>query len=329
MTAPLYLVTGATGALGPTVVQYLVEQGCRVRVLARRSPAAGLLPAAVEVCYGDLSTLGTLAAAVSGVDCVFHLAAFLHVANPSPAQQLLYRTVNVRGTHALVDAAQGAGVRRLVYFSTIAVYGPDRAGLLAENAAPQPDTPYARSKLAGEELVLAARRGDGRPLGTVLRLAAVYGPRLKGNYRRLLEALARRRFVPVGPGRNLRTLVYDADAAAAAFLAARAPQAAGRVYNVTDGQVHTLHAVLDAMCQALGRPYPRVGVPAWAVTPLLHAAGSSRTRWGAALAKYCETAAVDGSRLQAELGFRPAFDLQTGWAAVANTLYPQEGICRS
>ena len=77
----------------------------------------------------------------------------------------------------------------------------------------QPDTFYAQTKLAAEQIVLNARRAEGQPLGTVLRLGAVYGSRIKGNYRQLLKALAKRRFVPIGQGQNRRTLVYDRDEA--------------------------------------------------------------------------------------------------------------------
>lgn len=92
-------------------------------------------------------------------------------------------------------------------------------GMVAANvyakAPPQPDTLYGATKLAAEALVLAAQRHDGVALGVVLRLAAVYGARVKGNYQRLLDAVARGCFVPLGHGGNRRTLVYDRDVAAA------------------------------------------------------------------------------------------------------------------
>jgi len=67
-------------------------------------------------------------------------------------------------------------------------------------------------------------------------MAAIYGPRMKGNYPRLVKALSRGIFIPVGKGDNRRTLVHEEDAVRAAVLAAQHPRAAGRVYNVSDGQ---------------------------------------------------------------------------------------------
>jgi nucleoside-diphosphate-sugar epimerase len=88
-----------------------------------------------------------------------------------------------------------------------------------------------RPSVLPNRLVLNARSADGQPLGTVLRLGAVYGSRIKGNYERLTRALARNRFIPIGKGLNRRTLVYDKDVGRAAALAVSHPAAAGRVFN--------------------------------------------------------------------------------------------------
>src|SRR5690606_37394785 len=127
--------------------------------------------------------------------------------------------INVTGTSVVVQAAVAEGVQRLVLLSTIAVYGKGRRQVIDETWTPTPDTLYGETKLAAEQIALAARRPDGSPLATVLRAAAVYGPRIKGNYRTLIEAIDRRRFVPIGPGTSRRTLVFDEDLAAAIELA--------------------------------------------------------------------------------------------------------------
>jgi len=103
--------------------------------------------------------------------------------------------------------------------------------------------------------VLEAKRADGQPLGTVLRFAAIYGSRIKGNYpsRTSGRTVARRRFISIGDGRNRRTLIYDRDVAKAALLAVQHPNAAGKVYNVSDGHFRTLKEIINAICQALGR----------------------------------------------------------------------------
>lgn len=323
---PLVLVTGATGSIGPTVIQQLCNQGYRVRALVRSVPASGVLPPDVELRTGELGQRAAIQAAMQGVDIVMHLAAFLHVTHPTPEQQSLYHSVNVEGTCAVVEAAQQCGVQRLVYFSTVAVYGKNRNELLNEDSVLHPNTLYGQSKLEGEQIVLAAQNDMGEPLGVVLRLSTVYGPALKGVYRQLLLALKRGRFVPLGDGSNLRSLVFDQDVAQAAVLVAREPRAAGQVYNVTDGQLHTQRTIMEAMCQALGRPYPRVVVPVaavrWGLAGLQGLArySANAARLAGIVEKYTATVAIDGSRLQRDLGFCPTFDLERGWRAVAAAL---------
>ena len=183
-----------------------------------------------------------------------------------------------------------------------------------------PDTFYAQTKLSAEQIVLNARGADGHPLGTVLRLGAVYGSRIKGNYERLTQALARNRFIPVGSGLNRRTLVYDKDVGRAAALTVSHPTAAGCVYNVSDGGFHTLNEIIAGICTALGRRPPRFSLP---ITPVRFAAGvledgarlfghrSPITR--ATVDKYTEDVAVESKRIEKELGFIPQYDLETGW----------------
>ncbi len=317
---PHILVTGATGAVGPQVVASLVESGYGIRTLSLDPPPAGLLPEGVETQIGDITNPSVVQAAMQEIDAVIHLAALLHVVNSPPSLRVEYERINVGGTAAIAEAARQAGVRRLVLFSTIAVYGDSGGGILTEDSPARPGSLYAETKLAAERIVLAAKRADGGPIGTVLRLGAVYGSRIKGNYRRLLIALARGRFVPVGPGSNRRTLVYDKDVGRAAILAAVHPDAAGRIFNVTDGQIHTLEAIIGTLCEALGRVPPRLTLP---VSPTRRFAGileDGARVFGfrspivrATIDKYTEDVAVDGRLFCARLGFVPRYDLAAGW----------------
>lgn len=318
--SPHILVTGATGAVGPLVVAALHDAGLRVRTLSIDSPPEGMWPDGIEARIGDISDPAAVQSAVQGVDGVIHMAALLHIFNPSPELREKYERINVGGTAAVVEAARQAGVGRLVFFSTIAVYGASAGNVLAEDSPAHPDSFYAQTKLDAERIVLAVKREDGKLLGTVLRLGAVYGARIKGNYQRLLLALARRRFLPIGRGANRRTLVYDRDVARAALLALEHPEAAGRIFNVSDGEFHTLNDIISAICQALGRKPPRLSLP---VGPVRFAAGmledgakilglkSPIVR--ATIDKYTEDIAVDSRRIRNELGFKPRYDLAAGW----------------
>lgn len=317
---PRVLVTGATGAVGPRVVASLVEAGCRIRTLSLDSPPQGVWPGEIETRIGDVTDRAAVDAAMQGIDVVVHLAALLHIVNPPPSLQPQYERINVGGTAAVVEAARQAGVGRVVFFSTIAVYGDSGGGLLTEDSPARPDSLYARTKLAAEGIVLAAKRADGRSLGTVLRLGAVYGARIQGNYRRLLLSLARGRFVPIGSGANRRTLLYDRDAGRAAALAALHPDAAGRIFNVTDGGIHTMDEIIGTLCDALGRRPPVLTLPvnmvrgaAGILEDGARLCGLTSPVVRATIDKYTEDAAVDGRRFREQLGFVPLYDLASGW----------------
>jgi UDP-glucose 4-epimerase len=232
-----------------------------------------------------------------------------------------YERINLAGTRRIVDAAISEGVKRLVFFSTIAVYGDSGGEILTEASPTRPSSCYAETKLAAERIVSDAQRADGQPLGTVLRLGAVYGSRIKGNYHRLVRSLARGRFIPIGDGSNRRTLINDQDVANVALLVMREPAAAGQIYNVSDGEFHTLNQIIAAMCDALGRKAPARSFPerpARVVANIVGTAARLTKRTApisaATVAKFTEDIAVDSSRIQSEIGFRPEVDLKTGWS---------------
>ena len=310
MSRPVALVTGATGAIGPAVVAALSKTH-EVRTFSRQPPTAGLFPTPVTPFLGDVSDAAALRPAARGAEVIVHLAALLHMVDPPPETRTEYERVNVHGTAAVIDAACSGAVSRVVLMSTIAVYGS--GARLDEDSPVHPETFYGQTKASAERVALAAQQPDGRPLATVLRSAAVYGPRVTGNYERLVRALARGRFVPIGGGDNRRTLIFDQDLAAAVALAATHPAAAGRIYNVSDGTAHPLREIIAAICDALGRREPRWHAPVEPVRLALRAASVVDRRLPRMLEKYLEEVAVDASRIQAELGFKAATSLADGW----------------
>jgi UDP-glucose 4-epimerase len=316
------LVTGAAGVIGRALAARLIAGGWRVRGLDRQPAAAGARPPGVVFYRGDLGDDAVLRQASQGADVVFHLAAKLHINHPSPDLDAEYYRTNVEGTSHVAEAAKAAGARRLVFFSTINVYGstaPDQ--ICDERSALHPTSCYAVTKAEAEKVAL------GVLPTTIVRLAAVYGPGVKGNYPRLLEALRRRRFAMIGNGQNRRTVVHLEDVCAAAMLVAEHPGAAGQTFNVTDGQLHTLAEIVESMCVALGRRPPRLRLP---LGPTRLAAGivenvcaglsGKRIPLRAAVDKITEDIAVSGNRLINDLGFRPRYDLTQGWTQAVSDL---------
>lgn len=323
MSRPICLVTGATGAIGPGVVAAMSSTH-DIRTLSRQPPDPTLFRVPVESFTGDVSDLSAVQRAVRGAEVVVHLAALLHMVDPPPSMRAEYERINVGGTAAVMEAARIERVSRVVVMSSIAVYGYGGQRVLDEESHTAPDTLYGETKLAAEQLALGVRGHEGAPLATVLRSAAVYGPRVKGNYQRLVTALARGRFVPIGRGDNLRTLIHETDLASATALAAVHPAAAGRIYNVSDGTPHPLREIIAAISTALGHRPPRWHVPVTPVRVALRMAAVVDRRFPRMLDKYLEEVAVDASRIQRELGFRPSVELVDGWRLTIATM-KQEG----
>jgi UDP-glucose 4-epimerase len=320
------LVTGGTGAIGPAVVTALVEAGHWVRVLSRSPIGRDVAPSASQLIQGDITLADDVSRAVRGMDAVIHLAALLHVP-PSRAQSLAgYRRVNVDGLRHTLAAARDAGVKRLVLASTIAVYGEAPAAVATEETTPAPETDYARTKLEAEQAVLADFRGADRS-AVVLRLAAVYGSRMKGNYRQLVRALDRGRFVAPGPGHNRRSLVHDSDVAAAFALAVSHPAAAGRTFNVADRRPYPIREIIGAIAQAIGRRPPAIHLPVPVALPaasivevLARLADISPPFSRAMVRKYNEEIAVNASAIARDLGFAPRMTLESGWRQTVEAL---------
>ena len=314
------LVTGATGAVGPSIVEGLSSEGYQIRTLSLDPPPRGIWPDCIEVHTGDVTNMYAAQTAMQGIESVIHCAALLHIVNPPASLREMYKKVNVEGTATVIKAAVQAGVRRVVFFSTIAVYGNSGGRILTEDSLPHPETFYAQTKLDAETIVLGAERSNGQPIGTVLRMGAIYGARIKGNYRKLLKALAKGRFVPLGDGTNRRTLVYEKDVAKAVSLALSHPLAAGQIYNVSDGHFHTMNEIIETMCRTLERPLPRFALPlstarftAGVIEDGAKLLGLKSPTVRAMVDTYLEDVAVDSSRIRSDLGFVPQYDLDYGW----------------
>lgn len=324
------LVTGATGAVGPSLIRHLVEKGYQVRVLIRPESDVRLLPEGITRIIGDINNQGVIARAVSDVDYVFHLAAILHINNPDASMSKEYNRVNVDGTKTIIDASTAANVKRVIFFSTINVYGSGQPGHeFFENNPLDSQTLYTGTKAKAEQIVLSARSVlDRKPLGVVLRLAAVYGPGMRGNYASLLRGLKQGWFIPIGPGKNRRTLIFIDDAIRAAVLAARHPEAGGNIYNLTDGRNYSLQNIIISMCKALRRKSPRVYLPVKMVRYCLGVMEDFLSLFGKnfsigrdTIDAMLEERVVNGDKIQQDLGFRPQIELDEGWRRVVDEVF--------
>lgn len=236
-----FLITGAAGFLGSALANQLARDGHSVRGLddlSTGNPEA-LLPE-VHLTRGDINDRPRLWTLLQDIDCVYHLAARVSV----PESMLYpreYNTVNVGGTVTLMEAIRDVGVRRVVFISSGAVYGEQSTQPLTEDASPNPQSPYAVSKLSAEYYV--------RTIGmlwnietVVLRVFNAYGPgqHIPPVHAPVIPLFLRQAanngtLVIHGDGSQTRDYVYVDDVVTAMVAAATAKEANQKIINVGSG----------------------------------------------------------------------------------------------
>ena len=267
------LVTGGAGFIGSHIVARLVALGARVRVVDNFSTGKESNLAAVrdeiDLLRGDLCDPDVCGKAVEGIDVVFHLAALASV----PASLLdpwACHAANVNGTMRLLEACAHAKVRRVVYSSSSSVYGDTAIPAKTEAAEPEPRSPYAASKLAGEQYVLAFARA-GVCEGVALRYFNVFGPRqtpgsayaaVIPNF--LQAALQGTPAEVYGDGQQTRDFIYVENVVDANILAATAPaeSANGVVVNIGAGRRTSLLELISVISGIIGRQLGYTAHPA-------------------------------------------------------------------
>ncbi|MCG6941963.1 MAG: NAD-dependent epimerase/dehydratase family protein [Thiohalocapsa sp.] len=248
-----YLVTGANGFVGRALCTYLGRRGDAVRALVRQ-PTDGPWD---ETVACDLGTDPLPGALMNGIDGVFHLAGVAHMQDIAAVPDATYERVNVAGTSALLDAAAAAGVRRFVYFSSIKAVADPGEQCVDERWEAPPTDAYGRSKREAEQRVRDAGRQHGLHVCN-LRPCLVYGPGVKGNLARMIDAIDRGRFPPLPDFHNRRSMIGVDDLLDAAWLAMHNEAANGQTFIVADGVDYSTRALFLAISEALGK-----SVPAW------------------------------------------------------------------
>jgi nucleoside-diphosphate-sugar epimerase len=253
------LVTGGGGFIGSAIVRRLAAEGHAVRVLDNfLTGSSDRVDPAAELIEGDLREPDVVEKACADIDVVFHQGALRSVPK-SVDQPLLATECNVLGTLNVLVAAQNQSVRRVVYASSSSVYG-DTEEVQREDRMPNPRSPYAASKLAGEQYCQVWTRLHD--LSTVsLRYFNVFGPgqNPESKYSAVFPAFVSALLAGRAPelhwdGEQTRDFTYIDDVVAANIAAASGgPALDGEVFNIAGGQPKTINEVLRAVSDAVGQ----------------------------------------------------------------------------
>ncbi|MFT3964963.1 MAG: NAD(P)-dependent oxidoreductase [Sphingobium sp.] len=303
------LVTGGTGFLGSYLVRYALEMGeDRVVVLERYADRARIADVLdrVTIVEGDVADTETVRSIIAehGVDRIAHFAFIL--GSPSPGQMIDYVKVQSVGTANVLECARQAGVKRVLFASSVAAYGRQDAETLVETLIPNPDNLYGASKAWAESLGEHYRRHLGLEVVTV-RYGSIYGlgRALRGSYKSGLLPVPEKTHYMARVEQALRGLpivmpddaamadwTYGGDAAQAAWLALTAPELPHFLYNV-------------------GAERLAVGDFTAAMRELLPDADISVSESEQPGNPHIS---MDAGRLRTDLGFAPRYTLRTGLA---------------
>lgn len=301
-----YLVTGGAGFIGVNLAAALVRLGHQVRILDNFSTGlrenVTVVPGA-EVVEGDVRSYHLVREAVDGVDFVLHQAALPSVPR-SVRDPITTNDVNVTGTINVLSAARDAKVKRLVFASSSSVYGDNEVLPKHEGLVPAPMSPYAVSKLSGEQYcrVFTALYGFDT---VMLRYFNVFGPHQnpRSEYaavipRFIQQIAAGERPVVYGDGRQTRDFTFVDNVVAANLAACERDGIQGRVFNIATGRQVSLLDLIGSLGTLLGREAQPVFKPA---------------RPGDVKHSY---ASIDAAR--SGLGYEPGIDLPSGLARMVN-----------
>jgi nucleoside-diphosphate-sugar epimerase len=257
---------------------------------------------------GNIGPETNWADALTGIEAVVHLAARVHVLKESARNPLAeFRLVNVAGTERLARMAALAGVRRLIYVSSIKVNGEyAHESPFTETGAPAPQDAYGLSKWEVEQVLLKIAAETGLEV-VIVRPPLVYGPGVGGNFLRMMEWVNRGFPLPLGSIRNSRSLVYLGNLVDALVTCVAHPRAAGKTFLVSDGEDVSTPELIRRLARAMERrpclaPFPPT---------LLRFAGLF-TGKSAEVDRLLGSLRIDSSRIRQELEWVPPFSMAQG-----------------
>lgn len=301
------LVTGATGFVGRHVCEYLHAAGFRVRAAVRAD--ARLPEEWQQAAIGEIGPDTSWQEALRGVEAVVHLAS--HAPIPAATAEetaAAYRRINVLGSESLARAAAAAGVRRLVYVSTIKVNGESTSSDEPFTAAmpPRPQDVYGQSKWQAEQMLREIAAKTGLEV-VILRPPLVYGPGVRANFLALLRLVERGMPVPLRRVRNRRSMLYVGNLADAIMHCLDAQPARGQTYLLSDGADISTPELVVRLAAHLGRRARFWPVP----VAILRAFGILLGK-RAAIDRLTGSLLVDSGRIRSQLGWTPPYSLDEG-----------------
>ncbi len=315
-----YLVTGATGFVGPYLIRRLLSSGqtcrCVVRSLDKARDHLGSEVEAIEIVEADITKPETLYGMCDGIDTVIHMATLGHM-NHFKVPPEMFDKVNVNGSVNVAKEALRARVPRFIHCSSVAAMGICEDAPATEESFCKPHHPYGLSKLRAEQEIQRLVK-EARLPATIVRFSMIYGP---GDYRDVLRLvrLAKRGLIPrIGQRPKLTPLIHVEDAVEGLLLAAERGRT-GEVYLITNEESEPFDHLMEIIRASLGSWAFSVYIPEWAAlfaASLTEKAFLALGKSPPVARKNIESTLADRvfsvEKAKRELGFAPTINVESG-----------------
>lgn len=301
------LITGAGGFVGQALWKEMLHQGWQIRGALHR--ADHWVAGSESLIVGNIDGETDWAETLCDIDVVVHLAARVHVMKDSVADPLAeFLKVNLQGTANLAQQAAQAGVKRLVYVSSVKVNGERTADLLSftESDPADPQDPYGVSKWQAEQALQRIAEKTGLEI-VIVRAPLVYGSEVKGNFIKLLAAIDSGVPLPLAGANNLRSLVYVGNLVDALIACATQPAAAGQTYLISDGEDISMASLVEKIAAALGRHNRSFYFP-----PALLRAGATLLGRAEQVDRLFGSLRISDKKIRSDLAWSPPYTLEQG-----------------
>jgi nucleoside-diphosphate-sugar epimerase len=257
-----YLITGATGFIGPYLINRLIADGHVCRCLVRPGSENKIpeIPG-VHIITGDITHPESLTGIAGNMDCLLHLATLGHMNNFTVTESM-FHAINVQGTRNIMNEALRAGVKKIVHCSSVAAMGICEEIPATEKTPCKPHHPYGRSKLDAEVEVQRMVVENGLP-AVITRFSMVYGPGDRRDILKLVRMAKKGLFPKVGRRPKLTPLIHVQDAVDGLLLAAE-KGIPGEIYLITNRQSEPFDTIQKIIQDALDAGKPTLYVPEWA-----------------------------------------------------------------
>ena len=314
-------VTGASGFIGVALTNKLYEKGYDVRGIVRANERTLNRNSRLEIfAVGEINSDTNWGDALKGIDVVIHLASRAHKLIDASVNLLAeYRIVNADGTQRLAEMSAGAGVKRLIFISTVKVNG-EKTGKhqFTERDTPSPHDDYSTSKWEAEQALHNISDATGLEI-VILRSPLVYGQGVKANFLRLLDMVNRNIPLPLSMVSNKRSMIYIGNLVDAIIRCIEHPDAVNKTFLVSDGQDVSTPELIRMIAGAMGKKAKLFPCPLSLLKMIGKVAGKSDE-----IERLTGSLQIDTAKIRRELSWTPPFTMEQGLRKTADWFMSNE-----